>query len=301
MIFSELYGAYYNTVAKILSRAVLGTLTDTSIRELVEQNAFSESVLSIIPALKSEHWQLLLPDLSTPLTHTPTLPLTTLQKRWLKAVVLDPRIKLFDIHFDFDDDIKPLFTSEDYVVFDKYSDGDNFGDEEYIRNFRTILSALKEKTALCIEHLNRHNKAIRVYVMPERLEYSEKDDKFRLITAGCHYGSVINLGRIIKCKPHPYTLRNPSRRQTASRSLVMEITDQRNTLERAMLHFAHFKKQARKIADDKYRITIDYEENDETELLIRVLSFGPFIKVLEPSHFVELIKQRLRMQKSCGL
>ena len=32
--------------------------------------------------------------------------------------------------------------------------------------------------------------------------------------------------------------------------------------------------------------------------MIRVLSFGPFIKVTEPERFVGLIKKRLEMQKS---
>ena len=37
--------------------------------------------------------------------------------------------------------------------------------------------------------------------MPEYLEYSEKDDKFRLVASGCRYGKTINLGRILSCKP----------------------------------------------------------------------------------------------------
>ena len=42
-----------------------------------------------------------------------------------------------------------------------------------------------------------------------------------------------------------------------------------------------------------------YEKEDETELVIRVLSFGPMIKVTAPQSFAELIKQRLIAQKSC--
>ena len=50
-----------------------------------------------------------------------------------------------------------------------------------------------------------------------------------------------------------------------------------------------------------YRLRIRYYENDETEMLIRVLSFGPYVKVLEPESFIELVKQRLVCQKSCEL
>lgn len=84
-------------------------------------------------------------------------------------------------------------------------------------------------------------------------------------------------------------------------NLMLEITDERNALERAMLHFAHFEKQAERMDGYHYRLRIRYYENDETEMLIRVLSFGPYVKVLEPESFIELVKQRLVCQKSCEL
>ena len=50
---------------------------------------------------------------------------------------------------------------------------------------------------------NRSHTTTPMNVIPEYLEYSEKDDKFRLITSGCRYGHIINLGRIISCKLFP--------------------------------------------------------------------------------------------------
>ena len=47
MIFSELYGAYYNTVAAVLRKAVQRPLTKEDLRTVIERCAFSESVLSI--------------------------------------------------------------------------------------------------------------------------------------------------------------------------------------------------------------------------------------------------------------
>ena len=45
----------------------------------------------------------------------------------------------------------------------------------------------------------------------------------------------------------------------------------------------------------------DVDRFDETEIVIRVLSFGPYVKALEPESFVNLIKERLISQKSCEL
>lgn len=50
-----------------------------------------------------------------------------------------------------------------------------------------------------------------------------------------------------------------------------------------------------------YKITVNYDKDDETEIVIRILSFGPMIKVVAPAHFENLIKERLIKQKSCGL
>ena len=68
-----------------------------------------------------------------------------------------------------------------------------------------------------------------------------------------------------------------------------------------MTHFADMKKQAKQVNQNCYRIKIYYEKEDETELVIRVLTFGPMVKVIEPKPFVDLIKERLIMQKKCHL
>ena len=122
MIFSELYSAYYNTVAAILSKIADGEHSERELQKIVTEKAFGESVLTIMPSLKNEKWKLVHSDMTTPLEHKPTMPLTTLQKQWLKAISLDPRIKLFGVRFPSLDDVEPLFTSADYHIYDRYSD-----------------------------------------------------------------------------------------------------------------------------------------------------------------------------------
>lgn len=301
MLFSELYSAYYNTVADILKEAVHYPLQDKEINHIIEKKAFGESALTIPSALREERWQLLLPDGTTLLNQVPTMPLTTLQKRWINAIANDPRMRLFTDEPLYFHDVDPLFLPEDICVFDKYADGDDYEDENYIHNFRLILDAIKNQYPLKVELKNRKGDLTSKIILPEYLEYSQKDDKFRLIGAGIRFGNTINLGRIVSCVPAEDTYkitpgkRNPSR----PRSVVMELVDERKALERVLLHFAHFEKQAEKIDEKHYRITVYYDKDDETEMVIRVLSFGPMIKVTAPVHFIELIKKRLMEQKSC--
>ena len=176
MIFSELYSAYYNTVAAIISGIIDGEHSEKELQKIVAERAFGESVLTIMPSLKTEKWQLVHSDMTTSLEHKPTMPLTTLQKQWLKAISLDPRVKLFGVEFPNLDDVEPLFTPSDYHVYDKYGDGDPFEDEEYIRQFRIILEAIRKDSQIKFEMVNRKGNTMFVRCRPVRLEYSEKDD-----------------------------------------------------------------------------------------------------------------------------
>lgn len=302
MIFSELYSAYYNTIAAIITEVLKGEHSDRELQKIVAERAFGESTLTILPALKEERWQLIRYDGTTALEHTPTMPLTSLQKQWLKAISLDPRIKLFDVTFPELDGVEPLFTSDDYYVYDKYSDGDPFEDTEYIRKFRIILEAIRQGTQIRFDMENRRGTTMFVRCRPVRLEYSEKDDKFRVITAGWHSVSTVNLSKIRSCIP--YTGEKPSEgaeKAVYHDTVTVRVSDERNAMERFMLHFAHFEKQAEKQNDNTYLVKIKYAHNDETELVIRILSFGPMAEVLEPDNFRDLIIERLKKQKSCGL
>lgn len=302
MIFNEIYGCYYNTVAKILQQALQGNLTEDKMNKIVRENAFAESVLTIIPALREQKWQLLNDDFTTPLKHTSSMPLTNLQKRWLKAVSLDPRIKLFGVTDKGLESVEPLFTADDYVVFDKYGDGDPYDDEHYIETFRTVLRAINEGRKINVSYTTRRGVPMDKILIPQGIEYSEKDDKFRLIVYSKRECGVINIARIEKCmllEKHGCKFKNQF--VLHDNYVVLELIDERNALERVMMHFAHFEKQAERIDNRKYRLKIKYSPMDVTELVIRVLSFGPLVKVVEPDDFKNLIKERLIRQKSCEL
>lgn len=302
MIFSELYSAYYNTVAVIISEILDGEHSEKKLQKIVIERAFGESILTILPSIKSGKWQLVHPDMTTSLEHKPTMPLTTLQKQWLKAISLDPRVKLFGVEFPNLDGTEPLFTTADYHIYDKYGDGDPFEDEEYIRQFKLILEAIHNKSQIKFEIVNRHGNTIFVRCRPVRLEYSEKDDKFRLITAGWRAVSTVNLAKIRSCVPYTGERQAIGKEKAVKYDTVtVKICDERNAMERFMLHFAHFEKQAEKVDKKHYIVKIKYAHDDESEMVIRILSFGPMVEVLETEAFRNLVIEKLKKQLNCGL
>ena len=65
-----------------------------------------------------------------------------------------------------------------------------------------------------------------------------------------------------------------------------------------MTHFSHFEKSVEKLDDLHYRVKLIYDADDETELIIRVLSFGPMVKAVAPERFISKIRERLIKQRN---
>ena len=274
--FNEIYGTYFNVVSSILRQAQEKQLTKDSLELLVREQAFADSCLTIPKALQGGSWPLLQKDMTTPLRHAPAMPLTTLQRRWLKSLLTDKRIQLFDVDCSGLENVEPLFSEEQFVYFDRYSDGDDYADPQYKQHFRLLLQAITEKRRVEISFISGKNESVRKEYLPLQLEYSAKDDKFRLKAVCERHLHYVNVGRIKSCKMLEQTEEEACMLLEPERCAVtVLLTDERNALERAMLHFSHF---------------------DETEMVIRILSFGPLLRVQEPAGFIELLRHRLRKQ-----
>lgn len=293
MVFQEIYGKYYQTVAMILRTAAMRSVTVREIQQIVSEHAFQESTM-YIPEAIHDSWQLLDDSGRSVLKHPPELPPTLLEKRWLKSISLDQRIRLFQPDFHGLEDVEPLFTPDDFVFFDRYQDGDPYTDPTYIQNFRLLLRAIQEKREVRLV-LDSSRQQLS-FCIPYRLEYSEKDDRFRLLAVQNGHGMTLNLSKIMECTLLEQT-QLPPHTPLKKRQLTLELTDERNTLERAMLHFSHFEKQAVRLDNDTYQITLWYAPRDEQEILIRVLSFGPTVQVISPDSVIQQLKCRIRAQK----
>ena len=302
-IFSEVYGTYYNIVADILGKAASDGLTLEQLKRVVYKEGYEESGLELLPALTDERWTLLNKELKTPLKNKPSMPLTLLQKQWLKALLLDERVRLFFTDEELAneekalEDVEPLYRPEQFVFFDRFVDGDNYKSARYRENFRQILQAIKDHTAIDASYrTNKDNVIVWTNLVPITLEYSAKDDKFRLQGMAGSRHVTLNLGKIITVELGEPLAEELPLVSVSQEKLVLELVDERHTMMRALMHFSDLAKETEKLDDTHYLLTVYYDKNDETEMVYRVLSFGPTMKVREPECFVELLKERLKEQ-----
>ena len=196
-----------------------------------------------------------------------------------------------------------------FYYYDRFSHADDFSDPVYQQNFRTILSAITNRQYLDITYESKQNHRVHHHYLPYRLEYSIKNNKFRLlgILKRERFGNaieILNLDRIKDLALLPEFRKDVSdideriRASYYKEPVRMHIYTNRNALERAMLHFANYEKSTKKIDDNTYECLIYYNKKMETELLIEILSFGPMIKVLGNELFLEQLKFRLKYQKN---
>ena len=393
MLFSEIYGAYFRTVERILREAgacvSAGTgpdggsgsgtsagsshgegISERRMLDIIGESAFQESMLVIPDKLKSGDWPLLkavdeggtggIQGVTHGATHggsdggtnsgtnsgksggkrfasvlrnLPARPVTILEKRWLKAILRDPRIRVFLYREEDRDaleeleallaDTEPLFSFDDLVYYDRCSDGDPYEDEAYLRNFHVILRAMRERRAVSLTFGNRFGRQVKKRLIPEKIEYSSKDDKFRFLCRS-QFGRVytMNASRIRgaelveEAEAAPGMPASPAGAEAApglpaspagdgpgqKSSAELLLTNERNALQRAMLHFSDLQKETEKLDEMHYRLKLYYYTDDETELVIRILSFGPMLQVTAPDALIERIRERIeRQERLCGL
>ena len=183
------------------------------------------------------------------------------------------------------------------------------------------MEAIRIKEVICFDYTSSKGKRSRKTCLPLKIEYSPKNDRFRLIALRCPFGrrKVIDRYRFDGIRNVQFSdsyrdtennnmipdsirkavslsLDTLSRQSYNTEPVRLLIHNKRNALERAMLHFANYDKDTRQLDENTWECLIYYDSSMETELLIEILSFGPVVQVTGPDTFVELIRERLKRQ-----
>lgn len=309
-VFNEVFGTYYSILAEIVNSE---PMSENEIMQLTQRKCYNETDLLLqnrfeaFPFLEEIQgkWQSMLENKSV-------LPLTTIEKSWLKAIIDDPRTNLFINICEKDRlnkllaDVEPLFDYSDFYYFDKFADGDDYASEAYCANFRNALKAISEQRTIFISYESKKHKLIKEYCLPIKLEYSPKDDKFRLIaiTESEEYGqnkTYYNMASIHEIQPaaNNSLISAPQElpQNIVEESIELQIFNERNAVERFMIEFSSYKKESVIDKETGNCITKVYcHPNEISELTIKILSFGVTIKVISPDRFVEKIKKRILRQ-----
>ena len=329
MIYHRIYNNYFHAV-EMLVRQLLKkksgkeNATERTIFELPINERFRNLLKSFVKNEMSDiidsegHVADLEPgDLSE-------YPMTLLERRWLKSMSLDPRVKLFDIDWSGLDDVEPLYYPDDIVYFDQQNTSDPWTDETYIQNFRMILDAWQHGKQLAISWINRAGVLDQAKCWPDLIEYDRYEDKMRLMARADENLIAIVLGRIQSCAycnaadNYETALHTDRRlpdenhldemlnaRDNLRKSMDAEmpvlsirIVDEHQALERTLAVFGHYqKKDFCREKSKQYILEIYLDPYDEIDDIIdNILYLGPYVELLGPQNMVDALKTRFSQQ-----
>jgi hypothetical protein len=245
---------------------------------------------------------------------------TILEKRWLKTVLADERARLFvspALLAELDrwlKEVLPLYDIADVLLKNCRTNGDPYQDAAYIERFRTILSAVQQRSQVRILNVTFDGRRVESRFTPYRLEYSLKDDVFRVCggvadEAGDDGVKLISmrLSRIEEVEPLELLdsgaeasgdrFLELAERRRSQEKVLLEIANSRNGFERFLHFFSNYSRMARyQERTGKLIVELDYYDFDESELIISILAMGPIVKVIGPERLRMKVIERLHRQ-----
>ena len=304
-IFNEIYNHYFRIVSEILK---FPEITREQKNRIISQLGFSETNLYIPDDL----WGLLKKNNSgnyiPVIKNKPVSFLTEIQKRWIKSKLDSPKINLFLENDTINslkkrlENIPPLYRNDDFYYTDRFNDGDNFSDINYQKNFRKIIDAVKNHKILEINFNTRYNQKSSGLYVPIKMQYSPKNDRFRILAFNIckNYSGIINIDRITEIKNTGKIYQeniSEEKYLNHSKSVIVCISNERNAPKRFFMEFAPYRKRTEyDEKTGKCTVQLWYDQPDETELLIRLLSFGAVVEIISPLEFRRQAKERIDRQ-----
>jgi hypothetical protein len=310
IIFNEIFSSYYKVMREITN---VEPMDIKELQNFISSRSSDESSLFLLNNLNNYFflkeingkWQ-------SKLSKKIVQPLTELEKSWLKAIISDPIIKLFVDeekinHLDrlLGND-QPLFDKSVFHYFDQTTSSDEFLSEEYINKFKTIKKAIEEKKNIVLDYTNIRNENYVEESVPLKLEYSLKNNKFRLLAVRFRKGkkelkayNVKQINKIIEIKDNTFENinRDPYADEYCEEPVKILIHNTRGAIMRFMTEFSTYKKES--LFDDETgecTTTFYYHSEEKPEIINKILSFGVAVKVLSPSNLIEEIKARIKKQ-----
>ena len=86
---------------------------------------------------------------------------------------------------------------------------------------------------------------------------------------------------------------NKMEQQKEQHPIIMTVTDEKNAVERISLLLSVYHKEMEYICENKVKISVNYYNFDENEIIDGIMSFGKLVCVHSPEHVVKKIKAKL--------
>jgi hypothetical protein len=149
--------------------------------------------------------------------------------------------------------------------------------------------------------------------LPIRIECSLKDEKFRAslysleeeraIMVSLHTLKDVKIAENIASNINREdVLKKLKEKRYCENPITIELEDIRGAMERCFMSFSSIERNSRAISENKYEIDIYYYTFEEADVIRKIMSLGPYVKVKSPERVrnivVDKIKRAFLLQSS---
>lgn len=327
-LFDEVKNRYFHIVLRALSECGSG-LSKKDIISILEEEEFEERAVGrdfqsfqglllnqYEPGdnynLLKEEGKLFYPVMSEKGKNTVPVRFTALEKVWLKALAEEPSAAMVlskETLQKLRETLKEVDTpisGEVIELTNKSLLPEPTNLKQYEDNFKIILKAIVEEKAISYCNTDRAgNEYCGMLALPIRLEYSIKDNRFRvsLFCLKNHRPIVANVGTMSSIEimenceisvTREEVLKLLHKNRYSKEPIVLEVTDKKSAMERCFMSFSELERSSRCLEQDKYEIKLNYYTFEEEDIIRKILALGPYVKVLSPQRIIDEIVKRIK-------
>lgn len=187
--------------------------------------------------------------------------------------------------------------------------GDSLDNPEFRNKIITLEKAILDNKFIKYSSKNRKGDVFEDKIAyPYKIEYSIKNNKYRLIVFGDNRAIKINIDSITKIEileDKDFSLKDKSisqdekikefinNKKNIDKPIVLKIEDNKNTLDRCFNLFSAYDKKYYYDDNNNLILNIYYHDFDEAEIVRDILSLGKSVIVLEPKKIRDKVVGRI--------
>ena len=314
-LFNEIFNHYYFQVGAMLIDILSGSKSvqniEKTIDSIIKFGKDSKKEKSTLTELRKNLYEYLYKLVSTVVSQKKAgkfsfeiepkqnygalIPLTLIEIQWLRNILEHPKAKLFldakEInHIKESLPVLNMFDISEYEYYDQYTDMKTvYAKKDYIDHFRSVISATNNSKLVSMNYSTPAGKSFSGVYALQHIEYSKRDDKFRVNAVDENENVfTLNLERICSIEVLDSVFDSKKISSLISKSyeenkknIVIKFTDRKNVPDRILSEFSPWKKECTKdINTNIYTLNLEYDKNDTLEIVVRLLSYGPYILIV---------------------
>lgn len=310
-LFNDYKNRYYRCIQNIINQIYNGEKYDKKDIRKILHNAYLEEESILVNELVNKNFFKFEDDIvKLRIDYNIPIRLNDLELAYLKMFVEDDEFNKV-LNDEILEKLKKNLNdvqSLDYNKFWKRENIDKYGDSlknNEIRNNILILEkAILNNKYIKYSSKNRNGDIFENKIAyPYKIEYSIKNNKYRLIIFFDNRAIKINIDSItnIKILEERDVLEKEKiqiqdfikNRKNIGEALVLKIEDNNNTLDRCFNLFSAYDKKYYYDTDNNLILNIYYHNFDEAEIVRDILSLGKSVIVLEPKKIRDKVVERI--------